>query len=51
MNVLIINRAAGDVPLRETFLGTLPFVGAEVLRVLLLVAFPGIVLFLPRLLS
>lgn len=51
MNVLIINRAAGNVPLRETFLGTLPFVGAEVLRVLLLVAFPGIVLFLPRILA
>ena len=35
----------------ETFKGVMPFFGAELLRVLLLVAFPGIVLWLPRLLS
>jgi len=51
MNVLIINKAAGDVPLRDTFMGTLPFVFAELIRVLLLIMFPGIILFLPRLLS
>jgi tripartite ATP-independent transporter DctM subunit len=51
MNVLIINKSAGGVPLRDTFIGTLPFVLAEVIRVLLLVAFPGIILFLPGLLS
>jgi tripartite ATP-independent transporter DctM subunit len=51
MNVLIINKAARDVPLRDTFIGTLPFVGAEIVRVLLLIGFPGIILFLPRLLS
>jgi len=51
MNVLIINKAAGDVPLRDTFMGTLPFVFAELLRILLLIVFPGIILFLPRLLS
>lgn len=51
MNVLIINKAADDVPLRDTFMGTLPFVFAELVRVLLLIVFPGIILFLPRLLS
>ena len=51
LNVHIINKAAEDVPLRDTFIGTLPFVAAELVRVLLLVMFPGIVLFLPKLLS
>ena len=51
LNVLIINSAAPGVALRDTFLGVLPFVTAEVIRVVLLVAFPAIVLFLPRWLS
>lgn len=51
LNVLIINSSAQDVPVGQTFLGTLPFIGAEAFRVILLVAFPSIVLFLPRLLE
>ena len=51
MNVFVIHAMAEDIPMSETFKGVMPFFGAELLRVLLLVAFPGIVLWLPRLLS
>ena len=51
MNVFVIHAMADDIPMSETFKGVMPFFGAELLRVLLLVAFPGIVLWLPRLLT
>ena len=51
MNVFVIHAMAEDIPMSETFKGVMPFFGAELLRVLLLVAFPGIVLWLPRLLT
>ncbi|MFC3230186.1 TRAP transporter large permease [Marinibaculum pumilum] len=51
MNVFVINALARDVPMSATFRGVLPFFGAELIRVALLVAFPAITLFLPRLLS
>jgi len=35
----------------ETFKGAMPFFAAEVVRVVLLIAFPAIVLFLPNALS
>jgi TRAP-type C4-dicarboxylate transport system permease large subunit len=35
----------------ETFKGVAPFFGAELLRVLLLLAFPAITLWLPEVLS
>jgi TRAP-type mannitol/chloroaromatic compound transport system permease large subunit len=35
----------------ETFKGTIPFFLVEVLRVTLIVAFPAITLFLPKLLA
>jgi tripartite ATP-independent transporter DctM subunit len=51
MNVFIINAMAGEVPMLETFKGVLPFLLSDGLRVALLVAFPGITLWLVRLLS
>ena len=51
MNVFMIHAMAEDIPMSQTFKGVMPFFGAELLRVLLLIAFPGIVLWLPRLLS
>lgn len=51
MNVFVIHAMADDIPMSETFKGVMPFFGAELFRVMLLVAFPGIVLWLPRLLS
>lgn len=51
MNVFVISSLAKDVPMIETFKGVAPFFAAEMLRVALLLIFPGIVLFLPRLLG
>jgi tripartite ATP-independent transporter DctM subunit len=50
MNVFVINSLAKDVPMRQTFLGVMPFLAAELVRVTLLVLFPAITLFLPHLL-
>ena len=44
MNVFIINEAARDVPMRETFRGVLPFLAVDALRVALMLAFPGLTL-------
>lgn len=51
MNVFVISAMATKVPMRETFIGVLPFFGAELIRVVLLVSFPIITLWLPRFLS
>ncbi len=51
MNVFIISAQAPDVPMRDTFLGVAPFFLAEMLRVAVLIAFPALTLWLPRLLS
>jgi len=50
LNVFVISAMARDVPMRETFKGVMPFLGAEMVRITLLVAFPAITLFLPHLL-
>jgi tripartite ATP-independent transporter DctM subunit len=46
MNIYIINRIAKDVPVMETFKGVLPFLASDLVRILLLVFFPGISLYL-----
>lgn len=51
MNVFIISAMAKDVPMIETFKGVVPFFMAELLRVALLLGFPALVLWLPRLLG
>jgi TRAP-type C4-dicarboxylate transport system permease large subunit len=48
MNVFVISAIARDIPMRETFLGVMPFFGAELFRVGLLVAFPALVLWFPH---
>ena len=50
LNVFVINALARDVPMRQTFLGVMPFFVVELLRVSLLVAFPALSLWLPHLL-
>ncbi len=50
MNVFVISAIAKDVPMKETFIGVLPFFMAEIVRVGILIAFPAITLYLPRLL-
>lgn len=44
MNLFVINAMAEDIPIRQTFRGTLPFVITDILRVILLSAFPAITL-------
>ncbi|KPA21486.1 Sialic acid TRAP transporter permease protein SiaT [Shimia sp. SK013] len=44
MNLFVINAMARDIPISETFRGTAPFVLADIIRVVILVAFPPITL-------
>ncbi len=46
LNAFIINQAARDVPLAETFKGIVPFLMSDVTRVALLLLFPGLTLWL-----
>ncbi len=46
MNIYIINKIAKDVPLMETFKGVMPFLASDLLRIILLVFFPVISLYL-----
>ena len=48
MNVYVINGIARDVPLADSFRGVAPFVATDIFRVGLLVAFPGLTLWLLR---
>ncbi|MGB7183255.1 MAG: TRAP transporter large permease [Burkholderiaceae bacterium] len=51
MNVFVISAMAKGVPMRETFIGVMPFFIAELVRVVLLVSFPILTLWLPGYLS
>ncbi len=51
MNVFVINSMAKDIPIGQTFKGVTPFIVSDVVRVGLLVAFPGITLILVKLLG
>ena len=47
MNVFVINSIARDVPLMSIYRGTMPFIAVDVLRLLILCAFPALSLWLP----
>ena len=47
MNVFVINSIARDVNLLTIFRGVMPFVLTDIIRLILLIAFPAIVLYLP----
>ena len=47
MNVFVINSIAREVPLGTIYRGTLPFIGIDLLRLLILCAFPALTLWLP----
>jgi tripartite ATP-independent transporter DctM subunit len=51
MNVFVISAMARDVPMRQTFVGVMPFFAAELVRVAVIVAFPALTLWLPRVLA
>jgi len=45
MNVFVINSLARDVPIKETFKFVMPFLVSDLLRIIAIVLFPGLVLF------
>lgn len=51
LNVFVVSAIAKDVPITETYRGVLPFIAADIVRLGLVVAFPGLALWLVRLLS
>ncbi len=51
LNVFVINSMAPDIPLKQTFIGVLPFLLSDVIRVALLIFVPGLTLFLPHFLK
>ncbi len=48
LNVYVVNNLARDVPMSETYKGVFPFLAWDALRVLVLLAFPGVSLWLVR---
>jgi TRAP-type C4-dicarboxylate transport system permease large subunit len=46
MNLFIINAMDRETPMTETYKAVMFFVGSDIVRVIILVAFPGITLFL-----
>ncbi|OJX77706.1 TRAP transporter large permease [Magnetospirillum sp. 64-120] len=46
MNLYVINKLADDVPMKETALGVLPFLASDLLRIVALVFFPPLCLWL-----
>ncbi len=48
LNVYVVNGMARDVPLAETFRGVMPFLISDAVRIVLLLVFPGIALWLVR---
>ena len=51
MNVFVINSIARDITLGRIYRGTMPFIAVDVVRLLLLCAFPAISLWLPGLIA
>ncbi|MDO9093686.1 MAG: TRAP transporter large permease [Rubrivivax sp.] len=49
MNLFVIQSMARWIPIRDTYIGVLPFVASDLVRVVVLVAFPAISLFVLRL--
>ena len=48
LNVYIMNGLARDVPMTETYKGVVPFLITDGLRLVLLILFPGLSLWLVR---
>lgn len=47
MNVFVINSIARDIPLVRIYAGTMPFIAIDVVRLVILCAFPSLSLWLP----
>ena len=51
MNLFVLNTLLPQVPTRTIFHGVLPFIGADVIRLAILILFPAISLYLPSLMK
>ena len=51
MNVFVINSIARDIPLGKIYRGTYPFIGVDIVRLIVLCAFPSLSLWLPSLID
>ncbi len=51
MNVFVISSIARDIPLSAIYKGTMPFIFADVIRLVVLSAFPALSLWLPNLIA
>jgi len=51
MNVFVINSIARDIPLGSIYRGTFPFIAVDIVRLVILCAFPAISLWLPGLIE
>jgi TRAP-type C4-dicarboxylate transport system permease large subunit len=51
LNVFVISALARNVPMTRTYAGVLPFILADIIRLAIVVVFPGLALWLMRLLS
>jgi tripartite ATP-independent transporter DctM subunit len=51
MNVFVISSIARDIPLSAIYKGTMPFIFADVIRLVVLCAFPALSLWLPNLIA
>jgi C4-dicarboxylate transporter, DctM subunit len=50
LNVYVVNNLAKDVPMSETYKGVFPYLAWDAIRVILLLTFPGIALWLVKVL-
>ena len=50
LNLFVINKLAKDIPLRDSFIGVIPFVLSDIVRVVILAMFPAVTLFAVELL-
>jgi C4-dicarboxylate transporter, DctM subunit len=51
LNVFVISALARNIPIASTYRGVLPFLVADIIRLALVVAMPGLALWLVRLLA
>ena len=48
MNISVLSSVVPGIPTEAIWRGVVPFIGADILRMAVLIAFPAISLFLPR---
>ena len=49
LNIFVINAMAGDVPIRDTYAGVLPFIASDIVRTIIIMFVPATTLLIPGL--